>query len=224
MKRSTPPKINASSARALPHTVKLLYGPLVAEVEELSQYVNTDDWVEAVCGVSPSTLHAWESYIKEKNWFEKDAVIHQSLLDYCGAIHEKFRYNPLANMINRILVLTAGSSRTPDGLVLPQGPPPIGDIKFYTNDPIYLYCPPEQGDLAAQRKPDVLCGRKFQADRREGEGTTKNQRLGSLWSQVLLYVELKREKSLIPTLEQRKKLDGLPSQYEYTDVCVPSPC
>lgn len=208
---SSPPSLKSSSSKATAHTKEALNEPLVLEVDQLTKYASPGDWVEAVCGISPVMLGQWASYIKEKKFFDDEKVA-KSLKDFCAARTEPSRYLPLSNLINRMLYLVQGLG--PHGEKMPGLPsdgPPIHDITFFRNDPFYLATLPEQGNLAAKRKPDIIATRKSNVGK-------KNKSAAVKWSSLLLYVELKLKEKLAGKLQKRLNNTVDLSTYEYDDV------
>lgn len=197
--QSTPLRRAVSSTILSPHTRDLLDDPLVREVEQLSLYVDIDVWVEGVCRVPSATLKQWSSVIKAKNTFA-DAEIQKALLWFCGVKREPSRYVPLSDFLNRLLALVdtykSEMKDLPDVKSIP-------DLVYFRNDPNYMVPPDHQGELAAQRKPDVV-GARMSAMLNRLDGA----RLA--WAHALFCIELKLEYLLTDMLSDCRQKRGLP--------------
>ncbi|KAJ3558382.1 hypothetical protein NM688_g960 [Phlebia brevispora] len=121
-----------------------------------SQHVNFDVFVEAVFGRTPEQIAEWTSIIAQDGWLNDEEVT-TNLKAFCAATVESDRYEPLCNIINRVMQMAHGR--------LPGVPDtyPIDDICVEKNDPLYIIPTKAQGKLAASRKPDLVTLRERHA-------------------------------------------------------------
>ena len=130
--------------------------------------------------------------MKNNNFFE-DLLVDEALSKFCSASRKFSRYDPLSDLLNRILALVQKHRKKFKNLPRAR---PINDLVYFRNDPICLRGPEEQGDLAALRKPDVIGARKIaKSKRRAGD------RLA--WHEALLCFELKYDRKLLHKLNAR---------------------
>ncbi|KAJ3549206.1 hypothetical protein NM688_g5202 [Phlebia brevispora] len=121
----------------------------VREDLKRSQRVKFDTFVEAVLGITPQTMTEWMSIIAREKWHEDEAVSAR-LSAFCAATREAARYEPLSDLVNRIMQMAHGR--------LPGVPEeyPIADICVRKNDPLYIRPIEAHRGLGAKRKPDLL--------------------------------------------------------------------
>lgn len=161
-----------------------------------TQTVDFDIFNDAVFGLRPSAMKDWSLLIREQNWLE-DPTIYQGLSNFCSTHDERSRYEPLAEVVNRIIELARGS--------LPGIPNiyPIDDICLRRNDPIFIQTIPEHGPLGAKRKPDLVMIRGVRAHLLERDAETEESAPGIRWSHNIASWELKAKATM---LEQLKKV------------------
>ncbi|KAI0339731.1 hypothetical protein BDW22DRAFT_583489 [Trametopsis cervina] len=163
-------------------------------MEGFTQFVSVSNWVHAVCGVSPDRLQRWVAYIKEHKYFADPEVV-QALTEFCQVKNELLRYQPLSNMIMRVLALARGTEPRMEGL---PDTPPVADITFFRNDPKHMRPPGDYDRLDARRKPDVLATRATKVIDWEGKDRVD-------WTSALLCVELKFDGTHSAALEAARK-------------------
>lgn len=199
---STPLRMSTSSTRCSPHIKELIDPYLRREVKELSIYIPVDNWVEGVTQLPTKVIEQWTSVIKAKGYFE-DPTIADALSRFCSAGTEHGRYDPLSNILNRLLLLSEAHKDEFDELAdILEKSDHIDNLEYFTNDPNCLIAPEQQGDLAAGRKPDVIGARKTAVKAR-----FKGTRLP--WWAALLCFELKKSHNLESKLNNRLSKDKL---------------
>ncbi|THG98171.1 hypothetical protein EW026_g3983 [Hermanssonia centrifuga] len=171
--------------------------PYIREDVDTAKRISLKVWVRAVLGLSEDQFVEWVRHIADNDWY-KDEVIEEALIAFARASVETERYEPFANLGNRIFELAKGELPGVDSF-------PINDIEMIRNDPVHLKRTPEDDVLGAKRKPDLLVvrGSKIRTLR-----STKSMAFD--WTDVLLFLEMKREKPLVEALLAWRKTRGLP--------------
>ncbi len=193
---STPYKMDTSCLVTSAHAKETVH-PYIREDVETAKRIPLKVWVRAVLGLSEDQFVEWVGHIADNDWY-KDEVIEEALIAFARASVETERYEPFANLGNRIFELAKGELPGVDSF-------PINDIEMIRNDPVHLKRTPEDDVLGAKRKPDLLVvrGSKIRTLR-----STKSMAFD--WTDVLLFLEMKREKPLVEALLAWRKTRGLP--------------
>ncbi|PSR74565.1 hypothetical protein PHLCEN_2v9742 [Hermanssonia centrifuga] len=171
--------------------------PYIREDVDTAKRISLKVWVRAVLGLSEDQFVEWVGHIADNDWY-KDEIIEEALIAFARASVETERYEPFAKLGNRIFELAKGELPGVDSF-------PINDIEMIRNDPVHLNRTPEDDVLGAKRKPDLLVvrGSKIRTLR-----STKSMAFD--WTDVLLFLEMKREKPLAETFLAWRKTQGLP--------------
>ncbi|THG94234.1 hypothetical protein EW026_g7196 [Hermanssonia centrifuga] len=193
---ATPYKMDVACLVTSSHTKRTVH-PYIREDVETAKRVSLQVWVRAALGLPEDQFVEWVRHIADNDWY-KDEVIEEALIAFARASVETERYEPFAKLGNRIFELAKEELPGVDSF-------PINDIEMIRNDPVHLNRTPEDDVLGAKRKPDLLVvrGSKIRTLR-----STKSMAFD--WTDVLLFLEMKREKPLVETLLAWRKTQGLP--------------
>ncbi|PSR97088.1 hypothetical protein PHLCEN_2v4369 [Hermanssonia centrifuga] len=189
-----PFKISLQSSLTVEHTDPV--HPYIRRDVRIAEQIPFDVWIAAVLKLDKSKLKSWIKCIKKHRWHE-DSIIEESLTQFATAEKETARYEPLADLSNRILDMAKGHLPGVDAY-------PIHDIKMTRNDPAAVNCIPEHGPLGSIRKPDLLLVRGEKLE-------TSGSDVGNFnWTDVLKFSEVKAFRTLAEAYDQMKRDRRLP--------------
>ncbi|THH01962.1 hypothetical protein EW026_g802, partial [Hermanssonia centrifuga] len=177
------------------HTNDTVHPYIRRDVKHAEQ-VPFDVWIAAVLKLNNPKLKSWVQYIKQHRWHE-DSVIQNSLARFATAEKETARYEPLADLSNRILDMAKGHLPGVKSY-------PIDDITMTRNDPSPLNRIPEHGPLGAVRKPDLLLVRGEKLE------TSGSKVVKFDWTDVLKFSEVKAFQLLSDAYDKLRRDRRLP--------------
>ncbi|PSR97091.1 hypothetical protein PHLCEN_2v4372 [Hermanssonia centrifuga] len=193
--------MSLESIMTVEHTNDTVHPYIRRDVQHAEQ-VSFDVWIAAVLKLDNSKLKSWIQYIKQHRWHE-DSDIQNSLARFATAEKETARYEPLADLSNRILDMARGHLPGVKSY-------PIQDIKMTRNDPSALNCIPEHGSLGAVRKPDLLLVRGEKLE------TSDSRVVKFDWTDVLKFSEVKAFQILADAYDELRRDRGLPDVDPHT--------
>ncbi|KAJ3529498.1 hypothetical protein NM688_g7847 [Phlebia brevispora] len=147
-KQHTPFGLNADTMVLTDHSRASVHVYIREDLKN-AQRVKYNTFVEAIFGITPQKQTEWMAIIAKEKWHD-DEVISAQLTRFCKATTEVSRYEPLSNIINRIMEMAHGR--------LPGVPDtyPIDDICVKRNDPFFIRPIEAHRELGAKRKPDLI--------------------------------------------------------------------
>ena len=134
-----------------------------------------EDWLDLYLGVAPSTYRRWRAEIAEAHWFE-DKSIRDALDEYSACTGEEDRYDPFITLLSRIIEMGRELIYPAEGTGFP-----INDLQLVDHSSKYIHRTVEHGNMAAERKPDVILKRK----------SSQMERGRAKWTDILTWFELK---------------------------------
>ena len=166
-------------------------------VQDLADAAQTtiEDWLELYLGVNSATYRQWRAKIVKDSWF-KDKDIQAALTAYSATTDENERYAPFIELLTRIINMARGNIHLGSGTSFP-----INDLSFLDHSKRYVKTNPEQGNAAAQRKPDIVLIRE----------TARPEEGRAQWADILSWFELKVTTSLTPLLKSVRVDRGMPA-------------
>ncbi|THG98028.1 hypothetical protein EW026_g4103 [Hermanssonia centrifuga] len=200
-REGTPLNMSLESILTVEHTNNTVHPYIKRDVKHAEQ-VSFDVWIAAVLKLDNSKLKSWIQHIKQHRWHE-DSVVQDSLARFATAEKETARYEPLADLSNRILDMAKGHLPGVKSY-------PIDDIKMIRNDPSALNCIPEHGSLGAVRKPDLLLVRGEKLE------TSDSKVVKFDWTDVLKFSEVKAFQILADAYDELRRDRGLPDVDPHT--------
>lgn len=180
----TPMVRKTSSTLNSKHTVEHVKPSLRTDLDKHQKSISMDTWLAVILGLPSANLQLWTSEILGNAW-HADSQIAAAMDKFCKVKSEIDRYVPFSKICNRILKLAPGQ------LTGVSEPLPVPDITFTRNDPIYLENAPEQGELAADRKPDVAVTTGDLEHTLKKSRGSKGTAPGLPWTGLLAWVEFK---------------------------------
>ncbi len=187
--------MSLESILTVEHTNDTVHPYIRRDVKHAEQ-VPFDVWIAAVLKLNKTKLKSWVQYIKQHRWHE-DSVIQNSLARFATAEKETARYEPLADLSNRILDMAKGHLPGVKSY-------PIDDITMTRNDPSPLNRIPEHGPLGAVRKPDLLLVRGEKLE------TSGSKVVKFDWTDVLKFSEVKAFQLLSDAYDKLRRDRRLP--------------
>ncbi|KAI0085841.1 hypothetical protein BDY19DRAFT_1018841 [Irpex rosettiformis] len=174
---------------------------VISAMDNCTQNVSVDKWVQAVCGVDQKHLKSWEMFFKAKDLFnEQDIIKHFN--GFCTAWNEEQRYGPFVGIIESTLAFTKSFNGEMEGIA---GLPSICDIAFYPySDNAVVEESDEDDAMPSDYMPDILVSRK--GDKRGVESTQRRWK----WFDAITCMELKYISPLGPQLKlERMRRNGV---------------
>ncbi len=177
--------------------------PYIREDVKTAKPVPLKVWVRAVLGLSEEKFTKWVQRITDMEW-HKDEAIDKAMIEFASGALETDRYEPYAIIANRIFELAKRDLPGVESY-------PINDIEMIRNDPNYLNRIPEQEDIGACRKPDLLVVRGSKIRQ-----LAPTEPMAFDWSDVLTFLEMKRINEILPRLLAWRTTRGLPELNQRT--------